>query len=155
MTVRVVTAAQAAARDRAAIDAGIPSRALMQRAGAAAAAEIARTYGERMRRGVAVFAGPGNNGGDAWVVAAALSAVGVRTRVMEVGDAKTDDARAERALARTAIDTAPPSGGEEVVVDGVLGTGATGAARGAAADAIGRINALAADGAAVVSLDVP
>ena len=155
MTVRVVTAAQAAARDRAAIDGGVPSRALMQRAGASAAAEIARAYGDRMRRGVAVFAGAGNNGGDAWVVAAALSVAGVRTRVVEVGEPKTDDARAERELARASIDPTPPSGAEGVIVDGVLGTGATGAPRGAPAEAIRRINALAADGAAVVSLDVP
>src|SRR5687768_6042742 len=155
MTVRVVTAAQAAARDRAAIDAGVPSRALMQRAGAAAAAEIARVYGDRMRRGVALFAGPGNNGGDAWVVAAALSAAGVRARVVEVGEAKTDDARAERDLARASIDPAAPSGAEDVIVDGLLGTGATGAPRGAIAEAIHKINALAGDGAAVISLDIP
>src|SRR5678815_3971702 len=72
MTVHVVTAAQSAARDRAAIDGGIPSRALMQRAGAAAAAEIAREFGDRLTRGAAIFAGPGNNGGDAWVVALSL-----------------------------------------------------------------------------------
>jgi NAD(P)H-hydrate repair Nnr-like enzyme with NAD(P)H-hydrate epimerase domain len=44
MTAHVVTAAQAASRDRAAIESGVPSRALMQRAGAAAAAEIAHRY---------------------------------------------------------------------------------------------------------------
>ena len=99
MTVRVVSAAQAAVRDRTAIDAGVPSRALMQRAGAAAAAEIARFFGDRMRRGVAVYAGPGNNGGDAWVVAASLAAAGVRVRVAQVGEPKTEDARSERASA--------------------------------------------------------
>jgi hydroxyethylthiazole kinase-like uncharacterized protein yjeF len=155
MTVRVVSAAQAAVRDRAAIDAGIPSRALMQRAGAAAAAEIARHFGDRLRRGVAVFAGSGNNGGDAWVVAAALAAAGVRVRVTECGEAKTEDARAERAAARAANDFDAPTGGEDVIVDGVLGTGATGAPRGAALDAIRRMSLLGADGAAVASLDVP
>ena len=155
MTVRVVTAAQAAVRDRAAIDAGIPSRALMQRAGAAAAAEIARHFGNRMRRGVAVYAGPGNNGGDAWVVAAALAAAGIRVRVAQVGDPKTDDARAERASAAATLDASPPTGAEDVIVDGLLGTGATGAPRGPVADAIRRIAALAADGAAVAALDVP
>jgi len=155
MTVRVVSAPQSALRDRAAIDAGVPSRALMQRAGAAAAAELARAFGHRMRRGVAVYAGPGNNGGDAWVVAAALAAAGVRVRVAEVSEPKTDDARAERASARAVLDPSPPTGAEDVVVDGVLGTGASGAPRGAVADAIRRIAALAADGAAVVALDVP
>ena len=80
--VPVVAAGQAGARDRAAIDAGIPSRALMQRAGAAAAAEIARELGDRLTRGVAIFAGPGNNGGDAWVVAGALAAAGIRVRMV-------------------------------------------------------------------------
>jgi NAD(P)H-hydrate epimerase len=155
MPVHVVTSAQAAARDRAVIDGGVPSRALMQRAGAAAAAEIVRRFGDRLTSGVAVFAGSGNNGGDAWVVAAALAAVGVSVHVVEVADAKTDDCRAERALARGSYDFPPPSGAEAVVVDGILGTGVSGAPRGAVADAIRRINALRANGAAVVALDVP
>src|SRR5215207_10033508 len=155
MTVHVVTAAQAAARDRAAIASGIPSRALMQRAGVAAAAEIVRHFGDRLTRGVAIFAGPGNNGGDAWVVAGALAVVGIRVRVVEVGEPKTDDARAERALARPLIDGGAPSGGEAVVIDGILGTGSSGVPRGAVADAIRRVAELRADGARVVSLDVP
>ena len=155
MTVQVVTSAQSAARDRAAIDGGVPSRALMQRAGSAAAAEIVRHFGDRLTRGVAVFAGKGNNGGDAWVVAAALAAVGVSVRVVEVGDAKTPDARAERDLARANHNFSSPSGAEEVVVDGILGTGVSGPARGEAADGIQRIAALRANGASVVALDVP
>ena len=155
MTVHVVTAAQSAARDRAAIEAGIPSRALMQRAGAAAAAEIVRAFGDAIAHGVVVFAGPGNNGGDAWVVAAALAAVGVSVRVVEVAAAKTDDARAERQIARALIDAREPSGAERVVVDGILGTGSAGAPRGAIADAIRRVGALRDAGAYVVALDVP
>jgi NAD(P)H-hydrate epimerase len=155
MTVHVVTAAQSATRDRAAIESGIPSRALMQRAGAAAAAEIVRTFGDDLVRGVAVYAGPGNNGGDAWVVASALAAVGMRVRVAEVAEAKTEDARAERELARPVIDGDAPTGAEGVVVDGILGTGSSGAPRGAVADAIRRIAQLRAGGARVVALDVP
>jgi NAD(P)H-hydrate epimerase len=155
MTVQVVTAEQSAARDRAAIASGTPSRALMQRAGAAAAAEIARAYADRLDGGVAVFAGPGNNGGDAWVVAAALSAVGISVRVVEVAEAKTDDARAEREIALGVFSARAPTGSEGVIVDGVLGTGSSGAPRGAVADAIRRINALRDDGARVVALDVP
>jgi NAD(P)H-hydrate epimerase len=153
--VHVVTTAQAAARDRAAIASGVPSRALMQRAGAAAAAEIVRQFGDRVSRGVAVFAGPGNNGGDAWVVAGALAAVGVRVRVVEVGDPKSDDARAERESARPLIDAGAPSGGEELVVDGILGTGSRGTPRGVIADAIQRIAQLRSAGAQVAALDVP
>jgi len=155
MTVHVVTAAQSVARDRAAIESGIPSRALMQRAGVAAAAEIARHFGDAMSRGVAVFAGSGNNGGDAWVIAGALAAVGIRVRVVEVGSVKTEDARAERDAARAVLDHEEPTGAEAIVVDGVLGTGSTGAPRGAVADAIRRINALRDNGARVVALDIP
>jgi len=153
--VPVVTAAQAAARDQAAIAAGVPSRALMQRAGAGAAAEICRRYGDRLAGGAAVFAGPGNNGGDAWVVAAALTAVGVRVRAVAAAEPRTDDARAERELAARVVPPGDPDGAERVVVDGLLGTGATGAPRGALGEAARRINALGAAGALVVALDVP
>src|SRR6185436_20711288 len=155
LTAHVVTAAQAAARDRVAIDTGIPSRALMQRAGAAAAAEIAHRYPSELARGVVVFAGPGNNGGDAWVVAHALAAAGVRVRVTEVADARTDDARAERATARHLIADDQPTGAEAIVVDGIMGTGSRGAPHGTLADAIRRVAELRAAGARIVALDVP
>ena len=153
--IRVASAAEARAWDTATIEAGVPSRALMQRAGAAAAGEIARRYGHRLARGVAIFAGPGNNGGDAWVVARALAAAGYRPRVSEVEPPRTEDARAERELAATVLDGQPPTGAEEIVIDGVLGTGARGAPSGVAAEAIERINALREGGSIVVALDVP
>lgn len=162
--VRVVSSTESAARDASAIAAGIPSRALMQRAGAAAAAEIALRYRDQLGAGVLVLAGPGNNGGDAWVVARALASAGVPVRVVEPVTAKTDDAGAERALALDCLDAAcVVSGtvpddfdhGEAVVVDGLLGTGASGAPRGAIATAIERAGVLGARGAAVVAIDVP
>src|SRR5579862_3747105 len=99
----VVTSAESAARDSSAIRAGIPSRALMQRAGAGAATEIALRFSELLARGVVVFVGPGNNGGDGWVIARALGAAGVAVRVIEPVPAKSDDARAERALTLEAL----------------------------------------------------
>ena len=163
--IRVVTSAEAGARDRAAIDAGTPSRALMQRAGAASAAEIALRYGRRLDTGVLVFAGPGNNGGDAWVVARALAAAGVRVRVCEPMAASTDDARAERGLALQSVeivsaDTAALAAGdvfrgEAAVVDGLLGTGAAGPPRGPIASAVTGLRAMRERGAAIVALDVP
>lgn len=155
MTVRVVSAEAAAAADRRAIDAGIPSRTLMQRAGAAAATEIALRFPRALRRGVAVYAGPGNNGGDGWVVAGALAAVGIPVRVRQVGAPRTEDARAERAAAIDFVDDGDPHGGEEILVDAVLGTGATGAPRGDVAKAIAEIAMRRDAGARVVALDVP
>jgi NAD(P)H-hydrate epimerase len=155
MTVRVVSAVGAAACDRSAIDAGIPSRALMQRAGAAAAAEIALRTPRAFRRGVAIYTGPGNNGGDGWVVAAAMAAAGVQVRVREIGAPRTDDARSERTHARTLVDERLPHGGEEIIVDALLGTGASGSPRGAIADAIQEIADRRRAGAKVISLDVP
>jgi ADP-dependent NAD(P)H-hydrate dehydratase / NAD(P)H-hydrate epimerase len=160
----VTTAAQAAARDAAAIAAGVPSRALMQRAGAAAAAEVALRYPFHLASGALVFAGPGNNGGDAWVVARALAAAGVRVRVCEPVGGKTDDTCAERALALPKVELcawssagarALAESGERLVIDGLLGTGASGAPRGALAEAINAIDGLHARGATVVALDVP
>jgi NAD(P)H-hydrate epimerase len=151
----VTSAAESAARDQAAIAAGVPSRALMRAAGMAAAAEIVRRFGGRgvRRRGVAVFAGPGNNGGDAWVVAGALTAAGVPVRVVAVGETRTPDAIAERA--QSGVVVADPTGAEPVVVDGLLGTGSTGAPRGSIAAAVARIAAMRATGATVVALDIP
>jgi ADP-dependent NAD(P)H-hydrate dehydratase / NAD(P)H-hydrate epimerase len=126
---RVVDAAGARAADAAAIAAGIPSRALMQRAGAAAAVEIARRFPDELGTGIVVATGAGNNGGDGWVVAAALHAAGVKVRVVECLRAATPDARAEResALAAGVPCTSAieqlSTGAERVAVDAILGTG--------------------------------
>ena len=154
--VRVVTAAQAAKRDARAIGAGTPSRTLMQAAGRHAAAELLRHAGDRARTGVDIFVGGGNNGGDAWVVAATLATAGIAVRVHEVESPRTDDARAEKAAASPLLQgTATPRGQPGVVVDGLLGTGARGAPRGAVAEACADIAAARAGGAFVVALDVP
>jgi len=161
--IRVVTSAESATRDASAISAGVPSRALMQRAGAAAAAEIALRFRDRVDRGVLVLAGPGNNGGDAWVVARALASSGARVRVVEPIEAKTPDAAAERALALATLDSSSiesgrvPSDidrGEALVVDGLLGTGGQGAPRGLIADARQAAARMRARGAVVIALDL-
>ncbi|MDQ6633475.1 MAG: NAD(P)H-hydrate dehydratase, partial [Gemmatimonadota bacterium] len=161
--VYVVDAAGAAAGDSAAIAAGIPSRALMQRAGAAAAAEIARHFRRELSGGVVVATGPGNNGGDGWVVAAALHAAGIRVRVVECEPAKTPDALAERGaalaagVAATALVSDLAVGGERIAVDALLGTGfrAGTPLRGKIADAVAELLFISDRGGSVVALDVP
>ncbi|MEK6612473.1 MAG: NAD(P)H-hydrate dehydratase [Gemmatimonadota bacterium] len=155
-SVRVLTAAQAAERDSRAIAAGTPSGELMKAAGRAAAAELLRHAGARASAGIDIYAGGGNNGGDAWVVAGTLTAAGFPVRVHEVETPRTADATAEKSEAVPALERgARPQGRPGVVVDGLLGTGARGAPRGAVAQACEEIEAARRDGAYVVALDVP
>src|SRR5512139_539004 len=121
MSVFVVTAAEAAARDRAAIAAGTPSQDLMRRAGERAARVIWGRFTEECVRGVQVVTGPGNNGGDGWVAAAELQHLGARVAVDAAGEPATGDA----AWARRLADGVPTQSLERpgLVVDALLGTG--------------------------------
>jgi NAD(P)H-hydrate epimerase len=152
---RVVTGAEAAARDAATIAAGVPSRALMQRAGAAAAAAIASRFPQQLSRGVLVLAGPGNNGGDGWVIARALDAVGVDVSVVAPAGARTPDCVAERALALTDVEKVEGYTGQGVVIDALLGTGSSGAPRGEVATALETIPLARRRGASTVAIDLP
>ncbi|HEV2017951.1 MAG TPA: NAD(P)H-hydrate dehydratase [Gemmatimonadaceae bacterium] len=160
-SVRVVSARESAERDRAAIEKGTPSRVLMRRAGSAAAEEISRRYGEQLRDGAVVFTGPGNNGGDGWVVAGLLARSGIEVTVLEAVEAKSPDAMAEKSAAADVVKSVREtlSLGEfdraPVVIDALLGTGAEGEPRGKIAVAISRINEMHSDGARVVALDLP
>jgi hydroxyethylthiazole kinase-like uncharacterized protein yjeF len=162
--VLVADAAGARAADEAAIAAGIPSRALMQRAGAAAAAELARRCPEDLAAGVVVATGAGNNGGDGWVVAAALHAAGIRVRVVECLTARAPDAIAEResAIASGVAHSTDIEdlmrGAERIAVDAILGTGLRGDAplEGDVARAVACLIARQRrDDGRIVALDVP
>jgi len=135
----------------------------MQRAGKAAADQISQRYAEQLRDGAIVFTGPGNNGGDGWVVAGILARSGVKVMVVEAEPAKTPDSVAERNAAIDSVervDVFPAQQNAEsmaahVVIDALLGTGATGEPRGRIAEGISTINQLRARGARVAALDIP
>jgi len=132
----------------------------MQRAGVAAAGEISRRFGDRLRDGAVVFTGPGNNGGDGWVVAGLLARSGITVTVVEAVEAKSPDAIAEKSAAADVVRIVGGSAslkteGAQLVIDALLGTGAEGEPRGQIADAISRINRLHSGGARVAALDVP
>lgn len=162
MTVRVTTAAESAASDARAIAGGLRSFDLMTAAGRAAADVIRARLRGHLADGCIVFAGAGNNGGDAWVVARELAAASVPVILVAVEPPKTDDAKQAKAAVGAGVRVVlladvetPATGRQPVVVDGLLGTGAAGAPRGAIADAIGVINAWQRSGAHVVALDIP
>jgi NAD(P)H-hydrate epimerase len=156
---RLTTAAQAAARDHAAIASGIDSMTLMQRAAAVAAACILRNCGPWLSHGVAVFAGRGNNGGDAYLVAAQLARAGVTVRLHAAGLPTTPDAQRAVRLAEPWLVHGEITGHERLVVDGLLGTGFRSAPgeplREPVAAACRRVALLRDAGARVVALDIP
>lgn len=131
----------------------------MENAGAAAASSIARRYPERLKQGAAVFTGPGNNGGDGWVVARLLAREGVEVTVVETAPPspeKSPDAVAMRAAAIGSVQIAgEPATEPGVVVDALLGTGFEGKPKGKVAAAIDSINELRSAGSRVAALDVP
>lgn len=127
----------------------------MLRAGTAAAAVILRDYSHALSRGVALFAGHGNNGGDAYIAAAQLARAGVSVRLHASAPPRTDDAIRAAALSAPYRTAGAPDGTEHLVVDGLLGTGYRGPLRDGVADAIGVLRQARARGATIVALDVP
>ena len=156
MSVRVASASETVACERATIDNGTTSAELMERAGNSAAREILDRCAAHLGRGVVIYVGPGNNGGDGWVVAGSLCESGIVTTVIESIAPRSHEATMARqsALAAGAV-LGDGNGDERLVVDALLGTGASGAPRGDMAAAIKLISEKRADGATVVALDVP
>jgi NAD(P)H-hydrate epimerase len=155
-TVPVLSATEAAAWDAAArTQYHIPSRVLMESAGRAGAAVLVREFPGALERGVLVVAGAGNNGGDGWVLARALHGAGISVWVSGL-DPKTDDAIDNRALARVggvpelARDETWPAAA--VAVDALLGTGASGPARG---EVLALAERLATSTLPILALDGP
>jgi ADP-dependent NAD(P)H-hydrate dehydratase / NAD(P)H-hydrate epimerase len=118
----ILTADAMRAAEEAVFARGVSQDELMERAGAAVAREAVRFA---MGRPVLVLAGPGNNGGDAYVVARHLRERGVDVLVAASGAPK--QGAAERMHARwegptTSLYGAPA---RPVVVDGLFGIGVT------------------------------
>ena len=161
----VFTAAEMRALDARAIrELGIPGPRLMDNAGTGAAALIARWLAPIRGKAVVVVCGKGNNGGDGFVVARRLKARGAAVRVFLVGRRAEVRGDAADALGRwrgRVEEVEEPSGlaralgGADVIVDALLGTGVSGAARGPVAAAIEAINRAGAGGVPVVALDLP
>lgn len=142
-------AAEAAAADRSAReDHGMPAPVLMENAGRAAALVLQRTFPDGP---VVVLAGSGNNGGDAVVVARTLHAWGRDVTLITAGSRAPDPALFHGAELHSA-DDADSLQRAAVIVDGMLGTGSTGAPRGEIATWVKRVCDVARP---VLALDLP
>ncbi|MBS1240722.1 MAG: NAD(P)H-hydrate epimerase, partial [Gemmatimonadetes bacterium] len=144
----VLTPEQAAAWDRSAETAGIASATLMETAGRAVVQVLVTRYQERVRQGVLVACGGGNNGGDGWVVARALHRLGAPVWVASIPSSRPSPLCGRMAaLARSdGVREVSPDGpwpATGLVVDAILGTGARGAPHGAAAALMERLADLA------------
>jgi hydroxyethylthiazole kinase-like uncharacterized protein yjeF len=141
---------------------GIPSLELMKRAATAFYYFFTGKYTDR-NTSVAIFAGVGNNGGDALVVARLLHKSGypVKAYMVEFSDRYTEDCahnvrrvKAEKIAYRKIVgeEDIPDLATVDVVIDGIFGTGLSREVGGVAAGVIARINE---SGKPVISIDVP
>jgi hydroxyethylthiazole kinase-like uncharacterized protein yjeF len=135
---------------------GVPSLELMESAGAGLAATAAQIAPSGR---IVVVAGRGNNGGDGLVAARLLRAQGREVDVLlsGAGGELSPDAAANLDRLRDPAPAELGAGGAiatdaTLVIDALLGTGASGAARGAVLQAI---EAIRNSGLAVLAADVP
>ena len=144
--------------DRIAIEEfGIPAETLMERAGIAAFDALRASWPAARR--LSVVCGPGNNGGDGFVLARHAAAAGYSVRLALLGDVAglrgaargAHDRMAESGLAAQAY-SAQILDGADVIVDALFGTGLDRDVEGARAAAIEDMNSSPAP---VVALDIP
>jgi NAD(P)H-hydrate epimerase len=150
----LLTPTEMADIDRAAIAAGVPEIVLMDNAGKAVADAIGTRWLKRPP--VAVLCGPGNNGGDGFVVARHLAAAGWPVRLGLLGErGNLRGAAAHHAvLWRGAVEKLSPGvlNGAELIVDALFGAGLSRPIAGEAAAAIAAANE---SGRPIVAVDIP
>lgn len=135
---------------------GLQPPGLMERAGLAAA-EIARNVTASGGR-VLIFAGPGNNGGDAFVVARHLKSWWYKVSVVFTADAEKLSVDAKAAYAAWCdsgggiVEDIPAGQRWDLVIDGLFGIGLQRDLTGKYAELIAIINAL---GVPVLAIDAP
>lgn len=145
----VVTATEMRAAEAAAIAAGTSGFELMCHAGEAAAAGIAAFYGPAP---VLVLVGPGNNGGDGYVVANALRQRRWPVEVAVLTPPATETAQQAATLWNAPVIDIADAEPRFVLVDALFGTGLT---RGLEEPLLSQFHALARASSVVVSLDLP
>jgi len=149
----LLTVAEMYRADALAIARGVPGLVLMENAGRAVAQAVMRRH---ERAPVAVLCGPGNNGGDGFVVARLLVEAGwpVRLGLLGPRERLTGDAGAMAARWNGPVEAMSPAllDGAAIVVDALFGAGLTRPLDGAAA---ATVRAIDAERQTVVAVDVP
>lgn len=153
----VLTLAEMYRADALAVDAGASGETLMENAGRAVASEVASRWPKNSA--VLVLCGPGNNGGDGFVIARALgeAGYGVRLAAMLDRDAYTGDAgiMAERWSGEVLPLDRALNGDDvhcDVIVDCLFGAGLSRNIEGRLAGLVDSINN---SGHPVVAVDIP
>lgn len=148
------TTAQVRALDQAALGDGIAGIELMERAARAALAALQRRWPQA--RTLCVLCGPGNNGGDGFLLAALARAAGLQASVIALpGQSSGDAAQArecftgEGGQVSSMTEQLPEA---DVYVDALFGSGLNRAPAGDAAMLIAAVNAQSRP---VLTLDVP
>lgn len=119
---QILTVAQMRAAEEALIAGGTSVDELMQRAGRGAGEYVRRIAAGRA---VTVLCGPGNNGGDGYVIAQHLLEHGNPVRVIAAREPATDAARTARALFAGEVAAAGEAVEGDVLVDCLFGSGLT------------------------------
>ncbi|HKR16871.1 NAD(P)H-hydrate dehydratase [Rhizorhapis sp.] len=118
----ILTAAEMREAEQRLFASGVPEFEVMERAGAACAEYIWRIGGHRS---TLILCGPGNNGGDGFVIARILKERGVPVRVAATGESGTQSSRRARENWAGPVEdifTAKPA---LQLVDALFGTGLT------------------------------
>ena len=145
----ILTADGMRAAEAATIEAGTPVEELMERAGTAAAEAIGRFAGSQP---VLVLCGPGNNGGDGYVIARALGERGFDVRVAALAEPKSAAARQAREHWTGPVEPLGTATGAPLLVDALFGTGLSRGLDAATSDALCR---LADEALLRVAIDLP
>jgi NAD(P)H-hydrate epimerase len=149
----LLSVAQMTEADRLTIAAGTPGLLLMQNAGDAVVREIVARWSPRP---VTVLCGPGNNGGDGFVVANGLARIGWQARVALLGQRENlkGDAREHAMRWSGRIEAVTPAAieGAALVVDALFGAGLSRALEPALAATLADVTRR---GLPLIAIDVP
>jgi hydroxyethylthiazole kinase-like uncharacterized protein yjeF len=116
----ILTAAEMRAAEQRAIDAGTAVETLMERAGMSAAEAVWRYAGPLP---ALILCGPGNNGGDGYVVARGLKERGVPVRIAALCEPKSPAAQWARDLWNGPVEDLAEAEPAPLLIDALFGTG--------------------------------